>query len=53
MGAKSTDDEPWCTVCENPCEDTVSIAEKSINVDEFTWICYDPGTDSEVAFLHE
>lgn len=42
-----------CKVCENPCEETVSMTEQSINVDDYNWLCYDPGSESETVYLHE
>lgn len=47
------DETLMCEVCENPCEDTVSISEKSIEVGDYTWLCYDPDSETQVAYLHE
>jgi hypothetical protein len=54
MGRESAIGETlMCTVCENSCEETGSMTEQSIKVDEYSWICYDPGSESETVYLHE
>jgi phosphatidylethanolamine-binding protein (PEBP) family uncharacterized protein len=51
--SSGTENDIMCEVCDNPCEDTISISERSIDVEEYAWLCYDPDTASETAFLHE
>lgn len=54
MVPDSTDDDTVkCKICENPCTKTLPITDKSIEVEEYSWLCYDPETNSETAYLHE
>ncbi len=48
-----TDAAPVCEVCGNPCDDTTNISEKSIKIEDYTWICYDPDVETQTAYLHE
>lgn len=48
----SDEQSTMCAVCDNPCDTTVSMTEQSIKVGEYSWLCYDPDTDSDLAYLH-
>jgi hypothetical protein len=51
--AKEPETELICQVCDNPCDDTISMSEQSIEVDGYSWICYDPDSPGQTAYLHE
>lgn len=54
MGQETVDDDQiMCEVCNNPCDRSIPISEQSIKVEEYTWLCFDPESDSEDAYLHK